>query len=86
MRLVLMSNPTVVIEIGAHTDDVGGDDYNIKLSIRRAQSVVIYLNKKGIKNIRFEAKGFGKSKPLSPNDSDESRALNRRVELIILKV
>ncbi len=83
---LMHQNPTVIIEIAAHTDDVGNEDYNNKLSVRRAKSVVVYLNKKGINNTRFEAKGYGKSKPISPNDSDESRALNRRVELVILKI
>ncbi|MEJ0054244.1 MAG: OmpA family protein [Bacteroidota bacterium] len=83
---LMNQNPTVTIEIAAHTDDVGVDDYNIKLSMRRAQSVVVYLNKKGVKNTRFVAKGYGKNKPLLPNDSDENRALNRRVELVILKI
>ncbi len=78
-------NPSVIIEIAAHTDDVGSNDYNDKLSVRRAKSVIAYLNKKGIVNKRFEAKGYGKSKPLTPNDTEEARALNRRVELIILK-
>jgi outer membrane protein OmpA-like peptidoglycan-associated protein len=78
-------NPGISIEIAAHTDDVGSDKYNIKLSLRRAESVVAYLNKKGIVNERFAAKGYGKTKPLAPNNSEASRALNRRVELIILK-
>jgi outer membrane protein OmpA-like peptidoglycan-associated protein len=83
---LLHQNPMIIIEIAAHTDDVGNDDYNLKLSERRAQGVISYLNKKGIANNRFEAKGYGKSKPLAPNDTEEARALNRRVELIILKV
>ena len=83
---LMHQNPSVIIEIAAHTDDVGSEDYNHKLSQRRAQSVITYLNKKGIVNKRFEAKGYGKSKPRAPNDSEESRAVNRRVELIILKV
>ena len=83
---LMHQNPTVKIEIAAHTDDVGSDDYNFKLSERRAESAISYLNKKGIVNNRFEAKGYGKSKPLAPNDSEENRATNRRVELIILKI
>ncbi len=83
---LMYQNPSVVIEIAAHTDDVGNDDYNLKLSERRATSVIQYLNKKGIVNKRFEARGYGKSKPLIPNDTEEARAQNRRVELIILKV
>jgi outer membrane protein OmpA-like peptidoglycan-associated protein len=83
---LMHQNPTVKIEIAAHTDDVGTDGYNFKLSERRAESAIAYLNKKGIVNKRFEAKGYGKSKPLAPNDSEENRAINRRVELIILKI
>ena len=83
---LMHQNPTVLIEIAAHTDDVGSDEYNLKLSEKRAESAIGYLNKKGIVDKRFEAKGYGKSKPLAPNDSEENRAINRRVELIILKV
>ena len=79
-------NPTITIEIAAHTDDVGNEEYNFKLSERRDKSVIVYLNKKGIANTRFAPKGYGKSKPLIPNDTEEGRALNRRVELIILKL
>lgn len=82
---LMHQNPSVIIEIAAHTDDVGSEEYNFKLSSRRAQSVITYLNKKGIVNKRFEARGYGKSRPLAPNDTEESRAMNRRVELIILK-
>ena len=83
---LLHQNPTITIEIAAHTDDVGNEQYNFKLSERRAKSVTVYLNKKGIANTRFAPKGYGKSKPLNPNDSEEGRALNRRVELIVLKL
>jgi outer membrane protein OmpA-like peptidoglycan-associated protein len=78
-------NPGITIEIAAHTDDIGNEKYNIKLSLRRAQSVVTYLNRKGIVNERFAAKGYGKTRPLAPNNSEASRAMNRRVELTILK-
>ncbi len=83
---LMHQNPTVIIEIAAHTDDVGSDDYNFKLSEKRAESAIAYLRKKGIMDKRFEAKGYGKSKPLASNDSEENRAINRRVELIILKI
>ena len=82
---LMLQNPTIIIEIAAHTDDVGTTKYNIKLSQRRAESVVTYLKSKGIVNERFQAKGYGKTKPLTPNENEESRARNRRVELIILK-
>ncbi len=83
---LMHQNPTVIIEIAAHTDDVGSDDYNLKLSEKRAESAIAYLKKKGIVDKRFEAKGYGKRKPLAPNDSEENRSINRRVELIILKI
>ncbi|MBK5277713.1 MAG: OmpA family protein [Bacteroidia bacterium] len=83
---LMHQNPTVKIEIAAHTDDVGNAGYNLKLSARRAESAISYFNKKGIVNERLEAKGYGKDKPVVPNDSEANRAINRRIELIILKV
>jgi outer membrane protein OmpA-like peptidoglycan-associated protein len=82
---LMQQNPGLVIEIAAHTDDQGDDDYNFKLSERRAQSVVSYLTTKGISGKRYVARGYGKTKPVVANDSDETRAQNRRVELLILK-
>jgi outer membrane protein OmpA-like peptidoglycan-associated protein len=82
----LQKNPTVEIEISAHTDDVGNADYNLKLSQRRAQSAVTYMTGKGVDKKKLKAVGYGKDKPAFPNDSDENRARNRRVELRIIKV
>ena len=85
-RLVdlLKLNNQFKVEISAHTDDKGADAYNMKLSDRRANSVVNYLRLKGIPSNRLVAKGYGKSKPLVPNTSDENRAKNRRVEFKII--
>jgi len=87
-RVVKLMNvtPSLVVEISAHTDDKGSDDYNYKLSQHRAESVVKYLTSKGITADRLVAKGFGKTMPAVPNDSDENRAKNRRVEFKILKI
>jgi outer membrane protein OmpA-like peptidoglycan-associated protein len=82
----LQKNPTVEIEISAHTDDVGNADYNLKLSQRRAQSAVAYMTAKGVDKKKLKGVGYGKDKPAFPNDSDENRAKNRRVELRIIKV
>lgn len=82
----MKANKTLVVEISAHTDDKGSDDYNNKLSQNRAESVVKYLTSKGIIAERLVAKGFGKTLPAVPNDSDENRAKNRRVEFKILKI
>jgi len=60
---LLKDNPHIVIEIGAHTDHVGTEEYNIQLSERRADAVVEYLQKQGIEKERLEAHGYGKSQP-----------------------
>jgi OmpA-OmpF porin, OOP family len=83
---LLKANPKIVVEISAHTDDKGSDEYNNKLSQARAESVVKYLIEKGIVKERMVAKGYGKTFPSVPNDSDENRAKNRRVEFKILKI
>lgn len=79
-------NPLLKVEISAHTDDVGSAPYNLSLSDRRAQSVVDYLIDNQVSINRFNAKGYGESQALVPNDSEESRAKNRRVELKVLSV
>ncbi len=85
-RLVklLRENPALKIELGSHTDDVGSEEYNARLSDNRSKSVVQYLISKGIPAGRLEAKGYGESKPIQPNDSDENRQQNRRTEFKII--
>jgi len=73
-------NPTVKIEIGGHTDNVGSFSSNKKLSQARAQSVVDYLLMKGVSPDRLEAKGYSSTKPIANNKTKEGRAQNRRVE------
>ena len=80
----LHDNPDLIIEISAHTDNVGNADYNIMLSERRAQSVANYIVESGIQQNRLQSKGYGMTKPLVPNDSEENRAINRRVEFVVL--
>jgi outer membrane protein OmpA-like peptidoglycan-associated protein len=84
-RLVrfLETNPTLRIVIAAHTDDIGSDDYNLDLSRKRARSVVDYLVVNGVAADRLEAIGYGESRPEVPNDSEEQRERNRRVEFRI---
>ncbi|MCB9234674.1 MAG: PD40 domain-containing protein [Bacteroidia bacterium] len=74
-------NPKITIEISGHTDDVGSDQDNLLLSDNRANSVKKYLVEKGIPDQRITAVGYGESRPMFPNDSDEHRAKNRRTEL-----
>lgn len=81
----LYDNPSVRVEISAHTDAVGSDEYNLELSQRRAESVVNYLISKGINTDRLIAKGYGESVPVADNNTDEGKAANRRVEMKIVK-
>ena len=69
------------IEVGGHTDSVGTDDYNMALSQRRAETVRDYLISKGIAADRLTAKGYGETKPVADNATEEGRFKNRRVEL-----
>ena len=81
----LNTSPSITIRISGHTDNVGSEANNQKLSQARAESVVAYLTSKGVAASRLEGKGYGKSKPIATNDSEEGRAQNRRVEFTILK-
>ncbi len=75
---------TVIIEIAGHTDDVGEDASNQKLSEARANTVRNYLISKGIAAKRVVAKGYGETQPIAPNTSPEGRQQNRRTEVRIL--
>jgi len=75
----------ITLSVEGHTDSIGSDAYNQKLSVRRAQAVADYLEKGGITASRMTIKGFGESQPVASNDTAEGRAENRRVELRILQ-
>ncbi len=81
----LNNNADMEIEIGGHTDDVGSEAYNQKLSQARAQSVATYLIGKGISTDRLKVVGYGELQPISFNNDDEGRQTNRRVEFKVLK-
>lgn len=80
---VLQKYPDTNIEILGHTDDKGSDTYNQGLSERRANAAAAYLKANGIAAARVTTKGLGESDPKSSNETDESRAENRRVEFVI---
>ena len=82
---LLSENPAIEIEMSAHTDSRGSDEYNITLSDNRARSVMDYIIAHGIDTSRISSKGYGETMPVVPNDTDENRQLNRRVEFKILK-
>ena len=79
----LENHPEIQVELAGHTDNVGADAYNLKLSEERAEVVRQALVEKGIAESRLTAKGYGSTRPLVPNDSDEHRAINRRTEMIV---
>ena len=81
---LMKENPTVKIEISGHTDNVGKPIDNQKLSENRAKSVVTYLTAKGIDAKRLLFKGFGDTKPISDNKTEEGKAKNRRTELKVV--
>src|SRR5690606_648544 len=78
----LKENPRLSIIITGHTDNVGQAAYNQHLSLQRAESVRDFLESQGIASSRLEVKGMGAQEPLKPNDSEENRAFNRRIEII----
>lgn len=80
---ILLAHQGLRVDVEGHTDSVGRDSYNQRLSERRAQAVQGYLIEQGIPDEMISAQGFGKTRPLSPNDTDEGRQKNRRVELVI---
>jgi len=78
---VFKKYPDTYLLIEGHTDDTGKDDYNMKLSKRRATTVSNFLEDKGISKERITLKWYGETQPKFPNDSDANRKLNRRVEV-----
>lgn len=89
---ILKDNPKIKVELSAHTDSIGSDKYNLKLSQARAQACVDYIIASGIEESRIYAKGYGKRNPIAPNslpngkDNPEGRQLNRRTEFKVTKV
>lgn len=81
---ILIENPVLAMEIAVHTDNLDSIDNNLQLSQNIAQSIVDYLISKGIEKQRMVAKGYGESRPVSSNDTENGRMKNRRVELIIV--
>ncbi len=81
----LKSNPKVKIELAGHTDNRGIPGQNVKLSQARVEKVKSYLVSKGIDKKRIDGKGYGGSKPIASNDTEETRLFNRRVEFVIKK-
>jgi outer membrane protein OmpA-like peptidoglycan-associated protein len=81
VRLLFANDATYSAEVGGHTDNQGARDYNMKLSGKRADAVKAWLVGKGIAAARITTAGYGDTRPIAPNTSDENKAKNRRVEL-----
>jgi len=81
---VLSDYPDVAVRVEGHTDNVGDDGSNQRLSEARAESVRDYLRKKGVERDRLEAKGYGETRPIDTNRTQQGRAKNRRVEFHIV--
>jgi len=81
---LLKDNPSVKIEIAGYTDNIGKPADNLALSNERAKSVIAYLVVKGIDPGRLTSKGFGETRPIATNETEEGRALNRRTEMKII--
>lgn len=85
IAITMNDNKKLFIEIGGHTDNIGGNETNLKLSQDRADAVSEYLIGKGIEPDRVTSKGYGETKPVAKNDTPEGQQTNRRVEFKILK-
>ncbi len=81
---ILRENPQIRVEVQGHTCDLGAAEYNRDLSDRRAKAIKAYLVSQGIAENRLEARGYGEDRPRFPNDNEENRKKNRRVELVPL--
>ena len=84
LRDFLLKNKSVRIELSGHTDNIGSDPYNQKLSENRANSVKEFLFNQGLSANRITSKGYGKTQPVASNETEEGRALNRRTEFRII--
>ncbi len=81
----LQENPNVKVEISGHTDSKGSEKYNQDLSERRARAVYNYFISQGVDKFRLAYAGYGKSRPIATNETEEGRQLNRRVELNVIQ-
>ena len=75
----------MAVELSGHTSSEGRDDYNLKLSSDRANAIKQWLTTKGVDEKRIIAVGYGKTKPVADNSTEDGRKKNRRVELKIIK-
>ena len=82
-KLQQLGPAVTAVNVAGHTDSIGSEAYNLKLSDRRAQAVVDYLVQRGVNPNLIKAQGFGKSNPIASNATPAGRAQNRRVEITV---
>jgi len=80
---IISGHPGLRLDVEGHTDSVGGDDYNQRLSEQRGTAVRDYLTRQGMAANSVTAKGFGKTQPVASNDTAGGRQQNRRVEMVV---
>jgi len=80
----MVDKPSLQLEVGGHTDDVGDEEYNRDLSERRARSVADFFKQRGVKPELISFKGYGETKPIADNTSDAGKSQNRRVEFTVI--
>ncbi|HSZ24358.1 MAG TPA: OmpA family protein [Cytophagaceae bacterium] len=85
LYLSFTKSPTLVVEIAGHTDNVGDEGDNLRLSQRRADAIRDYLVNKGVSKDRILSKGYGEKNPLASNDTEIGRAKNRRTEVKVIE-
>ncbi|WP_338085961.1 OmpA family protein [Limnobaculum eriocheiris] len=82
---ILKAYPNVKLKLGGYTDNTGTEEINLKLSQDRADSVRAQMIQLGADASRLEAKGYGSEHPVAPNDTDENRAKNRRIDILVIE-
>jgi outer membrane protein OmpA-like peptidoglycan-associated protein len=80
---ILLSYPNLKLQVEGYTDNIGSDEYNQKLSEQRADGVRDYLVSQSVEDNNISATGFGKSNPIADNSTNDGRAQNRRVQLVV---
>ena len=80
---IVLAHPGLRLDVEGHTDAIGSDEFNQKLSEERAATVRDYLIAQGINGDSVTARGLGKTQPIAPNDTNANRQKNRRVEMVV---
>ena len=82
---IIKANPEIKVDVSGHTDSIGSEEYNMKLSQRRAEAVIAALKKRGVDEFQLQTSAHAFSRPIADNETEEGRAMNRRVELRLIK-